>query len=159
MNVMMPHITIINYINGHSLTRSNAESKILALMNVSTEKVVIRLLQYVKHMVKALLFIAQKKKKKKKRTLHSKNYYALPMGKPFLLLNRVQGLHPFKKLIIHKTAKIAVRKTMIKLHTISNSGRSSTQPLRTFVKTGTSEFNISQSICFRSWLLGLMVVL
>ncbi|KAI7899862.1 uncharacterized protein BX663DRAFT_440341, partial [Cokeromyces recurvatus] len=44
------------------LTRLSTESKILALINNSTVKVMIRLLQCIKSMVESLPFITQKKK-------------------------------------------------------------------------------------------------
>lgn len=66
MDVMMTLITITNGINRGSVSRIQAESKILSLINDSTDKIMIRLLQLIKSMVESLPFINQKKKRKQR---------------------------------------------------------------------------------------------
>ncbi|CEI86111.1 hypothetical protein RMCBS344292_00556 [Rhizopus microsporus] len=64
MDVMMTLITITSDINRGSVSRIQAESKILSLINDSTDKIMIRLLQLIKSMVESLPFINQKKESK-----------------------------------------------------------------------------------------------
>ncbi|GAA5804506.1 hypothetical protein HPULCUR_010004 [Helicostylum pulchrum] len=61
MDVLVALITITNDLNCGSLTLLNAETKILALTNNCTDKVLIRLLQCVKSMVESLPVVTQKK--------------------------------------------------------------------------------------------------
>jgi hypothetical protein len=65
MDVMMTLITITSDINRGSVSRIQAESKILPLINDSTDKIMIRLLQLIKSMVESLPFINQKKRKQR----------------------------------------------------------------------------------------------
>ncbi|RCH78146.1 hypothetical protein CU098_004963 [Rhizopus stolonifer] len=64
MDVMITLITITNDINYGSVSRIQAESRILSLINDSTDKIMIRLLQLIKSMVESLPFINQKKESK-----------------------------------------------------------------------------------------------
>jgi hypothetical protein len=66
IDVMMTLITITNDINRGSVSRMQAESKILSLVNDSTDKIMIRSLQLIKSMVESLPFVNQKKKKERK---------------------------------------------------------------------------------------------
>lgn len=63
MDVMMNLIMITNDINRGLVSRIQAESKILSIINDSTDKIMIRLLPLIKSMVESLPFINQKKKK------------------------------------------------------------------------------------------------
>ncbi|KAG0735202.1 hypothetical protein G6F35_008151 [Rhizopus arrhizus] len=61
LDIMMAIITIVNDINCGLLTRLNAESKILAIINDITDTAVIRLLLCIKSMVETLPMVTQKK--------------------------------------------------------------------------------------------------
>lgn len=82
LGIMIAIITIVNDINCGLLTQLSAESKILAMINDSTDTVVIRLLLCIKSMVETLPMVNQKRKKKKKKKSKSLNFvpgsYKLP---------------------------------------------------------------------------------